>query len=46
MEVHVHQPHNIHASTQVVTKVSVHGSNNTLAHPCGAVGIVTRTPLR
>lgn len=39
-----HQPHNIHAGTQIVTRVSVHGSNNALIHPCGAVGIVTRTP--
>lgn len=39
-----HQPHNIHAGTQIVTRVSVHGSNNALVHPRGAVGIVTRTP--
>lgn len=39
-----HQPHNIHAGTQVVTKVAVHGSNKALVHPRGAVGIVTRTP--
>jgi uncharacterized protein len=39
-----HQPHNIHAGTQIVTKVGVHGSNNALVHPRGAVGIVTRTP--
>lgn len=39
-----HQPLNIHAGTQIVTKVGVHGSNNALVHPCGAVGIVTRTP--
>lgn len=39
-----HQPHNIHAGTQIVTKVGVRGSNNALVHPRGAVGIVTRTP--
>lgn len=39
-----HQPHNIHAGTQIVTKVGVHSSNNALVHPRGAVGIVTRTP--
>ena len=39
-----HQSLNIHAGTQIVTKVSVHGSNNALVHPLGAVGIVTRTP--
>jgi predicted nucleotidyltransferase len=39
-----HQPHNIHAGTQVVTRVDVHGTNNALVHPRGAVGIVTRTP--
>jgi len=39
-----HQPLNIHAGTQVVTLVGVHGSSNALVHPRGAVGIVTRTP--
>lgn len=39
-----HQPHNIHAGTQVVSRISIHGSNNALVHPRGAVGIVTRTP--
>ena len=39
-----HQPLNIHAGTHIVTKVGVHGSNNALVHPRGAVGIVTRTP--
>lgn len=39
-----HQAHNIHAGTQVVTRVGVHGSSNALVHPRGAVGIVTRTP--
>ncbi len=39
-----HQPPDIHAGTQIVTKVGVHGSNHALVHPRGAVGIVTRTP--
>lgn len=39
-----HQANNIHAGTQIVTKVGVHGSNNALVHPRGAVGIVTRMP--
>lgn len=39
-----HQLYNIHAGTQIVTKVGVHGSNNALVHPKGAVGIITRTP--
>lgn len=39
-----HQPQNIHAGTQIVTKVGVHGSNHALVHPKGAVGIITRTP--
>lgn len=39
-----HQLLNIHAGTQIVTKIGVHGSNNALVHPRGAVGIVTRTP--
>ncbi len=39
-----HQPQNLHAGTQIVTKVGVHGSNNALVHPRGAVGIITRTP--
>jgi uncharacterized protein len=36
--------HNLQAGTQIVTKVGVHGSNNALVHPRGAVGIITRTP--
>ncbi|MCB1226640.1 MAG: nucleotidyltransferase domain-containing protein [Verrucomicrobiales bacterium] len=34
----------MHAGTQIVTTVGVHGSNQALVHPRGAVGIVTRTP--
>jgi hypothetical protein len=37
-----HQSYDIHAGTQIVTKVGVHGSNNALVHPRRAVGIVTR----
>lgn len=39
-----HQPDNISAGTQVVSLVEVRGTNNSLVHPRGAVGIVTRTP--
>jgi hypothetical protein len=39
-----HQPNNVYAGTQIVTRVAVHGSNHSLVHPRGAVGIVTRTP--
>ena len=39
-----HQPDNIFAGTQVVTLVQVRGTNNSLVHPRGAVGVVTRTP--
>jgi uncharacterized protein len=39
-----HQPDNIAAGTQVVTRVAVLGPNRSLVHPRGAVGIVTRTP--
>ena len=35
---------NIPAGTQVVTTVPIRSSKDSLAHPCGAVGIVTRTP--
>lgn len=34
----------IPAGTQVVTRVPVHSSSDTVAHPRGAVGVVTRTP--
>src|SRR6185295_2817847 len=39
-----HQPDNIFAGTQVVSRVEVRGTNNSLVHPRGAVGVVTRTP--
>jgi uncharacterized protein len=39
-----HQPNNIFAGTQVVALIEVRGTNNSLVHPRGAVGVVTRTP--
>jgi predicted nucleotidyltransferase len=39
-----HQPDNIFAGTQVVALVEVRGTNDSLVHPRGAVGVVTRTP--
>jgi predicted nucleotidyltransferase len=39
-----HQPNNIFAGTQVVALVEVRGPSNSLVHPRGAVGVVTRTP--
>ena len=39
-----HQPHNVYAGTQVVSLVEVRGTNNSLVHQRGAVGVVTRTP--
>jgi predicted nucleotidyltransferase len=39
-----HQPDNIFAGTQVVSLVEVRGTNNSLVHSRGAVGVVTRTP--
>jgi hypothetical protein len=39
-----HQPNNIFAGTQVVALVEVRGTNHSLVHPRGAVGVVTRTP--
>jgi predicted nucleotidyltransferase len=39
-----HQPDNIFSGTQVVSLVEVRGTNNSLVHPRGAVGVVTRTP--
>jgi hypothetical protein len=39
-----HQADNIFAGTQVVTLMDVRGTNNSLVHPKGAVGVVTRTP--
>ena len=38
------QPDNISAGTQVVSLVEVRGTNHSLVHPRGAVGVVTRTP--
>jgi hypothetical protein len=39
-----HQPNNVFAGTQVVSLVEVRGTNQSLVHPRGAVGVVTRTP--
>jgi predicted nucleotidyltransferase len=39
-----HQPDNIFAGTQVVARIEVRGPGNSLVHPRGAVGVVTRTP--
>ena len=39
-----HQPDNIFAGTQVVVLIEVRGPGNSLVHPRGAVGVVTRTP--
>jgi predicted nucleotidyltransferase len=39
-----HQTQNICAGTQIVALVEVRGTNNSLMHPRGAVGVVTRTP--
>src|SRR4051812_21006078 len=39
-----HQGDNVSAGTQVVSLVEVRGTNNSLVHPRGAVGVVTRTP--
>src|SRR2546422_5779100 len=39
-----HQRDNIFAGTQVVSLVEVRGTNNSLVHPRGVVGVVTRTP--
>jgi len=38
------QPHNIFAGPQVVSLVEIRGTNYSLVHPRGAVGVVTRTP--
>jgi len=40
-----HQVDNIFAGTQVVSLVEVRGTNNSLVHPRGAVGVVARTPI-
>ncbi len=39
-----HQPDHISAGTQVVSLVAVRGTGDSLVHPRGAVGVVTRTP--
>lgn len=39
-----HPPANIFAGTQVVSRIEIRRPNNSLVHPRGAVGIVTRTP--
>ena len=39
-----HQPDNIFAGTQVAALAEVRGPGNSLVHPRGAVGVVTRTP--
>ena len=38
------QADSISAGTQVVSRVEVRGTNNSLVHPRGAVGVITRTP--
>jgi hypothetical protein len=38
------QADNISAGTQVVSRVEVRGTNDSIVHPRGAVGVVTRTP--
>lgn len=38
------QPNHVFAGTQVVSLVEVRGPSNSLVHPRGAVGVVTRTP--
>jgi uncharacterized protein len=39
-----HQPNNLSAGTQVVSLIEVRGTNHSLVHPRGAVGVITRTP--
>ena len=39
-----HQPDSLSAGTQVVALVEIRGPNQSLAHPRGAVGVITRTP--
>jgi len=39
-----HQSNNISAGTQVVALIEIRGPNQSLVHPRGAVGVVTRTP--
>ncbi len=38
------QPDHISAGTQIVALVEIRGPNQSLVHPRGAVGVVTRTP--
>ena len=38
------QSDNIFIGTQVVSRIEIRGTNNSLVHPRGAVGVVTRTP--
>jgi len=33
------------AGTQVVSRLAIHGSHDTVVHPRGAVGVITRTPV-
>ena len=40
-----HQPDNIFAGTQVVSLVEIRGTNNSLVHPRGAVGVVRPSEL-
>jgi len=39
-----HRPNNIFAGTQVVSLIKVHGTNDSLVHPRGAVSVVTCMP--
>src|SRR4051812_35206236 len=39
-----HQSENISAGTQIVARIEIRGPNNSLVHPRGAVGVITRTP--
>ena len=39
-----HQLQNFSAGTQVVALAEVRGTNNSLGHPRGAVGVITRSP--
>ena len=37
-------PHTLYTGTQVVALIEVRGTNRSLVHPRGAVGVITRTP--
>ncbi len=39
-----HQPDNVSAGTQIVSKVEIRGVNHSLAHPRGAVGASCHGP--